>query len=132
MPSWLFSPLAKYALITLAVVSFIGGVWLSGRHSGVKSMQAKVEAAQSEAELWKKSAETRKTLIEAQNQAIDSIKAESDTKVAEMNKRLATAILEGRKSREAAEKKAESILTVELPKNECNALFTLIDTARGL
>lgn len=113
-------------------LTIVAGIWLHGRHSGVESMVPKVEAAKSEAELWRKTADNRKTLIEAQNQAVASLKAKHDAEVSAMNKRLATAILEGRKFRIAAEKKADAILNVELPQNECQALFSLIDTARGL
>lgn len=111
-------------------LAIVAGIWLHGRHSGVESMVPKVEAAKSEVELWRKVADNRKTLIEAQNQAVVSLKVKHDAEVSAMNKRLATAILEGRKFRQAAEKKADAILSKKLSENECTALTELIDEAR--
>jgi len=112
------------------IVLVLGGLYLFGYKEGRESMTPKVEAAKSEAELWRKVADNRKTLIQAQNQAVASLKAKHDAEVSAMNKRLATAILEGRKIRQAAEKKADAILSMKLSDNECTALTELIDEAR--
>ena len=112
------------------IVLVLGGLYLFGYKEGRESMAPKVEAAKSEAELWRKTADNRKTLIEAQNQAVASLKEKHDAEVSAMNKRLATAILEGRKFRIAAEKKADAILSMKLSDNECTALTELIDEAR--
>lgn len=112
------------------IVLVLGGLYLFGYKEGRESMAPKVEAAKSEAELWRKVADNRKTLTEAQNQAVASLKEKHDAEVSAMNKRLATAILEGRKIRKAAEKKADAILSKKLSENECTALTELIDEAR--
>ena len=114
----------------LIFAAILGGIWLHGRHNGVKAMEPKVEAAESAAQLWQKTAENRKTLIEAQNTAVDALRQAQATRVGIMEKKLATAIVEGQKWRDAAERRADILATMPLPENECQALAVLIDEAR--
>jgi hypothetical protein len=113
-----------------AIVLVIGTIWLNGRHNGVESMIPKVEEAESRAESYAKTAQNYKTALNAQNQAIERIKEESDRKARELNKRLATAILEGQKIREAAANRETTILTLKTTGTECEQVFQLIDEAR--
>ena len=120
----------KFLIMGAAILAAIAGIYLYGRHAGVESMRPDVEAAKSEAELWKKTADNRKTLIEAQNQAVAGLKAASDMRVSNLKNQLAVANSEASKFRKEAEKKAETLLTMKLPENECSAVFSLIDEAR--
>ena len=112
------------------VVLVLGGIWFAGVRFEHNRLLPKIEAAKSEADLWQQTADNRKTLIEAQNQAVESIKAAHDKRVADLNERLATAILEGRRIRMAAETKVKVLESLKLSENECTAVFQLIDEAR--
>ena len=125
-----FAPLIKYGLILLAVSAFIGGIYLSGRSAGVKAMQSKVETAQSETALWKQTADNRATMIEAQNKAVDELKSAADRRITELNKKLAMAVSEDQKAQKDIKERETYLYKLELPKNECEALYTLVDTYR--
>ena len=112
------------------VVAVIGAIWFAGVRFEHNRLLPKIEAAKSDAELWKKTADNRLNLIQAQNSAFEGLKAAYELRVSELNKRLATAILEGQNYRKKAEKKAEAIIALPVSKNECTALTELIDEAR--
>lgn len=113
-----------------AIVAVIGAIWFHGRSSGVESMQPRVEAAESAAALWETTAKNRLTLIQAQNTAVEALRQAQATKVSIMEKKLATAILEGQKWRDAADRRADILANLELPPGECEGLVVLIDEAR--
>lgn len=117
---------AKLALVT----ALIGGIWLHGRHDGVKSMEPKVQAAESNAALWQQTADNRLKLMQAQNTAVVALKQASDTKLTILQNKLAVANSEASKLREVAEKRKNAVLNLPLSENECTALKQLVDEAR--
>lgn len=112
------------------VVAVIATIWFAGVRFEHNRLLPKIEAAKSEAELWRRTSENRKTLIDAQNKAVEGLRSAHELQVSELNKRLATAILEGRKIRMAAETKVKVLESLKLSDNECAAVFQLIDEAR--
>lgn len=112
------------------ILLILGTIWFAGVRFEHNRMLPKLEAAKSDAELWQKTAENRKSLIEAQNAAVEGLKVAHELRVSTLQKKLATAILEVKNFREAAERRADLLANMELPENECSAVFALIDQAR--
>ena len=114
----------------LIISAILGGIWLHGRHNGVKAMEPKVAQAESEAALWESTAENRLMLMQVQNKAVEGLKAAHDMKLKLRDEKLAKARMEADKWRDTAERRADLLASLELPKDECTALTVLIDEAR--
>lgn len=114
---------AKLALVT----ALIGGIWLHGRHDGVKSMEPKVQAAESNAALWQQTADNRLKLMQAQNTAVAALKQAQETKLVLMKDKLAKVEKEAIAWRKKADEKTNTLLNMKLSDDECTALKQLVD-----
>ena len=119
-----------FLLKIAAVVAIVGGIYLYGRHAGVESMRPKLAAAESNAALWETTAENRLRLMQVQNKAVEGLQAAQKEKLRMRDEKLAKALIEADKWRDAAERRADLLANLELPENECTALTVLIDEAR--
>ena len=121
-----------FLLKIAAVMAVIGGIYLYGRHAGVESMRPKLAEAESNAALWESTAENRLKLMQVQNAAVEGLRAAQKEKLRIRDEKLAKALIEADKWRDTAERRADLLANLELPENECKALVTLVDTARGM